>query len=179
MRRFLMCCGLLIPALLSTGCCQMACLNPCSGCGKAYWGAYAEDPPRCEPCNDCGDYVGGCGSCGNSDRTPWGRTRARRMGFISALLGDDCDSCCESTCTSGCTTGCTESSCGEPACGEPACGHGGFSSVGSGSRTMLSSYDAQTSTWRAPRVQQATARRTIVEARPTQTASAPCNCGRH
>ena len=30
-----------------------------AGCGRMYWGEWAYDPPdACDPCNDCGDWVG-------------------------------------------------------------------------------------------------------------------------
>lgn len=28
------------------------------GCGARYCGAYCDDPPRCDPCDSCGHYVG-------------------------------------------------------------------------------------------------------------------------
>lgn len=51
--------GLMLP-LLST---RLACG---SGCGGVYWNEWVSDPPVCcDPCNDCGCWVGPrCGDCG-------------------------------------------------------------------------------------------------------------------
>lgn len=32
-----------------------------SGCGEIYWGSWWSDPPCCDPCDPCGNWVGGCG----------------------------------------------------------------------------------------------------------------------
>lgn len=35
-----------------------------SGCGEVYWGEWTSDPPACsDPCDNCGNYVGGSGCC--------------------------------------------------------------------------------------------------------------------
>ncbi len=62
----------------ATGCAPHCCLlNPLhwvgglfhsacrcdSGCGEIYWGGWWGDPPGCDPCDPCGNWVGGCG-CG-------------------------------------------------------------------------------------------------------------------
>lgn len=34
-------------------------LRCAGGCGEIYWGPWSDAPPdRCDPCNDCGDFVG-------------------------------------------------------------------------------------------------------------------------
>jgi hypothetical protein len=38
-----------------------------SGCGERYWGDFYGDPPDCcDPCDRCGNFTGGCNSCGDS-----------------------------------------------------------------------------------------------------------------
>ena len=53
------------------GCPTLGCLHSLlgcdAGCGRVYWGEWAYDPPEtCDPCNDCGEWVGpkGCPPCG-------------------------------------------------------------------------------------------------------------------
>jgi hypothetical protein len=38
-----------------------------TGCGERYWGDFYGDPPDwCDPCDRCGNFTGGCNSCGDS-----------------------------------------------------------------------------------------------------------------
>ena len=119
---------LLTSSLWLTGCCCSHGCGPDFGCGRSYWGAYADDPPGCDPCDTCGNWTGkrcGCGrgclrGCGNGISFPWERIGRNRGCFLSRLGRGS--SCCEPTCEQPC-----EQTCGEVTCGEVGCG-----SVGSG-----------------------------------------------
>lgn len=98
-------------SLFSTGCCcvqsspcgtgcgpgawmaQQSCAN---GCGEFYVDEWYNHPPQCDPCNTCGDYVGGCshGSCGCSEPACvpllsrlWG------MRYVGPCCDTGCSSC--------------------------------------------------------------------------------------
>lgn len=92
------------PSCGSAGCCPSLTCSPCGGgikywlngrcyCGKSccdrYWGEWVSDPPDCcDPCNQCGNFVGprGCGP-----------------GPIRRLLSHiACNSCCNSCGGAGC-----------------------------------------------------------------------------
>lgn len=59
------------PCGAACGCPTLGCLRNIfgcnAGCGRVYWGEWAYDPPEaCDPCNDCGEWVGpqDCRPCG-------------------------------------------------------------------------------------------------------------------
>lgn len=67
----------------ATGCCgdPLCCLEKsywrhhwgCSQCGELYWSEWFNDPPECcDPCNNCGDYVGHqpCSRCAAGPAEP-------------------------------------------------------------------------------------------------------------
>lgn len=122
-------------SLFSTGCCCVQ-SSPCgTGCGPGAWAAhqacsngcgefYVDEwynhPPQCDPCNACGDYVGGCehGSCGCSE--PACVPLLHRLSCLWGMryVGPGCDSGCSSCdaggvmheghiVSSGHSTGCT------------------------------------------------------------------------
>ncbi len=67
-------------------------LNGSAGCGRMYWGEWAYDPPdACDPCNDCGEWVGprACPPSG------WFR-------FWQGLSGLRCGNACGGTACSEC-----------------------------------------------------------------------------
>src|SRR5205085_1645817 len=87
------------------------------GCGRMFWGAYADNPPGCNPCDNCGNFVGGCGNCGNS-RYPWNRSRQPACGHMRSRSphGSLCSRCrsrqcyemgdgCGGDCPCGCDHG--------------------------------------------------------------------------
>ena len=88
---------------------QLRCM---SGCGEIYWGPWHSDPPdRCDPCDDCGDWVG--------DRCCAPKLRERFWWTITgqhgaAHHGKGCASCSGKGCSSCRTSGC--SSCGGSGC---------------------------------------------------------------
>ena len=171
--------GLLLLALFQTGCC---CLTCSQGCGRSYWGAYAEDPPRCEPCDNCGNFTGPCGGSGCNISFPWDRCRANGRGLFATLLGgrgccggDSCSSgCAEPACEPTCAPTC-EATCAppcEPACGEPGCGVPNCTSCGHAS--MMEA--AVAPPWRTSTpVSNVSYRRSPAPA----AHSAGCNCGKH
>lgn len=135
--------GLLLACVVQTGCQNTGCG---SGCGPKYWGAYADSPPSCDPCDCRGNWTGGgcgfngwggrgfgggnsCTSCNSCDSCacdtscgspfPWKRAAAVRWSNFNCLFGRSkgCTSCCEATCG--------EPACGDPGCGDPGCGIGG------------------------------------------------------
>lgn len=84
----------LLVCVLQVGCSCCGQKFGCEGCGPKYWGAYVDDPPRCEPCDCYGNWIGG-GSCGSCNT---GCTEA---------------SCGQATCA--------QPTCGEPSCGADSC----------------------------------------------------------
>jgi hypothetical protein len=113
--------SLLLLAALQTGCCS----SPCGkgmGCGRTYWGAYADDPPTCEPCDKCGNFTGGnktckknCNSCADDCEFSW--ARGTRVTLLGGLFNCDMfNGGGKQSCTAG-------PSCGEPSCAEPGCGY--------------------------------------------------------
>ncbi len=117
MLRIMIAGGLFMLCLSLTGCCSRGC-RPDQGCGRTYWGAYSENPPGCDPCDSCGNFVGHCGHGGTCLSFPWQRCKTKRCGM--KLFGREkscgeasCDSCCEPACGSG-----------EPACGSTGCNCG-------------------------------------------------------
>jgi len=120
--------SLLVVAVLQTGCCS----SPCGkgmGCGRTYWGAYADDPPTCEPCDDCGNFTGGnkkckknCNSCADDCEFSW--ARGTRVTFLGGLFNCDLFNV-------GGKQSCTAPSCGEPTC-EPSCAEPGCAATGGG-----------------------------------------------
>lgn len=163
--------SLLLLAALQTGCCS----SPCGkgmGCGRTYWGAYADNPPTCEPCDNCGNWTGGnkrckksCNNCGDDCEFSW--ARGSRVTFLGGLL--NCD-LFNGGGKQGCTSGCTAPSCGEPTCeptcAEPGCGTSNWSyesapaAASYGSPRMSNVSYAANENWS-----------------PTG-ASRPCNCGK-
>jgi hypothetical protein len=129
MSRYWTLCGILVLAAMQTGCSNMGCRT---GCGRTYWGAYAESPPGCEPCDCYGNWTGGCGGCGNACGSPWPWVRAG--GLLRGFLG--CKSCteptctdttCEATCAPSCETTCAaEPGCGVGSTGCSSCGNDGY-----------------------------------------------------
>jgi hypothetical protein len=115
--------GLLLTSTLwLTGCCCSRGCGPDLGCGRSYWGAYADNPPGCDPCDTCGNWIGRRRGCGNGISFPWERM-GRNRGCLSKLFGG-CSSCCEPTCGQTCEPSCEtvcEPSC-EVTCGEVGCG---------------------------------------------------------
>ena len=88
----------------SSGCCggPLCCLEKsywrhhwgCSQCGEYYWSEWFNDPPDCcDPCNNCGDYVG---------KKPCSR----------CAQGPACSECVGPIC-SECSTGSSCSTCGD------------------------------------------------------------------
>lgn len=78
------------------GCCPqkrwtlLKALFGCTGCnGELYWNEWYNDPPACnEPCDQCGNYIGGrsgsCNSCGTS--APVGGSSCSTCGTGQARL---------------------------------------------------------------------------------------------
>lgn len=60
--------GCCCPTHMYTPSCGSGCGLGCAsgGCGEVYWGEWMSDPPApCDPCDDCGNWTGGCGTgCG-------------------------------------------------------------------------------------------------------------------
>lgn len=100
-------------SLFSTGCCCVQSSHCGTGCGPGAWAAhqacsngcgefYVDEwynhPPQCDPCNACGDYVGGCehGSCGCSE--PACVPLLHRLSCLWGIryVGPGCDSGCSS-----------------------------------------------------------------------------------
>jgi len=121
---------LLTSSLWLTGCCCSRGCGPDMGCGRSYWGAYADDPPGCDPCDTCGNWIGrrcGCGrGCGRGISFPWERMRCNRGCLLTRLFGCG-SSCCEPTCGNSCEPTCAPSC--EPSC-EVTCGEVGCGAVG-------------------------------------------------
>ncbi|MCE9607003.1 MAG: hypothetical protein K8U03_19125 [Planctomycetia bacterium] len=172
MVRFIGLASIVLLSAFQTGCCS----SPCGkgmGCGRSYWGAYADNPPTCEPCDTYGNWTGSnCGPCGKggSSPYPWERTRGRRVTLFGSLFG-----CCS---TSGRSTSCSEPSCGEPDCGEPSCGEPNCGSepdcgCGHSSNLDTAAPAPQASNGRSPRMSN------VSYSRTASNGSANCNCGRH
>ncbi len=82
----------------SSGCCLVRrvlcdeCCPPCEtgaftyyageSCGEAYYGDWHSHPPKCDPCDNCGNYVGSC-SCA----APRKFARSNRA---TMTVGSDC-----------------------------------------------------------------------------------------
>lgn len=209
MRRSSVSCALLLFATLLTGCHRsmydgLARDIGCQGCGKRYWGAYMDDPPRPEPCDCYGNWTGPCGG-GNCECDRGAKRTARRaehLNFLSARLngpswfgkgtccedGDcgECKQCSHEAAAPSCgKQSCSEPTCAEPGCGEPGCGCG-HSSGGMSSEMMLDDMPAvpmptTTSSSRSPqRKVQPVGRTTIVQAAASRSPSpGGCNCGKH
>jgi hypothetical protein len=85
----------------SSGCCLVRrvfcdeCCSPCDtgaftyyagrSCGEQYCGDWHSHPPKCDPCDRCGNYVGAC-ECGGV------RPRIARPAPVRAMMtvGADC-----------------------------------------------------------------------------------------
>jgi hypothetical protein len=92
--------------LNSTGCCFLRrvfcddCCSPCEtgaftyfagrSCGEAYYGDWKSHPPKCDPCDDCGNYVG-CSPCDES----WPLYRRPLRTLRTFLFGDCCATPCD------------------------------------------------------------------------------------
>ncbi|HRX78217.1 MAG: hypothetical protein H6821_00250 [Planctomycetaceae bacterium] len=86
-----------------------------SGCGEMYWGPWLSDPPdRCDPCDDCGDFVGErCCKPKMRERVWWALTG--QSGPAGHGKGQGCSTCGGKGCAScGSSKGC--SSCGGKGC---------------------------------------------------------------
>lgn len=118
-------------------CCEPNCCEPCRGpyrpfaglacfvdlfrpvtwcgpvCGERYWGDFYGDPPQCwDPCDPCGNYVGG--------RPPrWPHCpNGRARGLLGWLFGHGCAGGCCGCAESACVgAGCVESCGGCDDCG--------------------------------------------------------------
>ena len=183
MNRILIAGGLLAACLWQTGCCVVGC-GPDYGCGRKYWGAYADQPPGCDPCDSCGNFVGHCGNRGTCLSFPWSRKKkgCGGGGCLSGLFGKLCNkggSCCEATCESACEC---EPACGEPSCGEPSCGCG-HSHVHSGGHEFSTPVESSP----PPAPQSTPMTRSYSRPHATNVSysrsmpmpSAPCNCNNH
>lgn len=184
--------GLILLALFQTGCCCLG--GPCGngGCGRTYWGAYCEDPPGCEPCDRCANWVGhgcstgGCstGGCssgcdsGCASIFPWQRSKGRQLCLLNSLFtrrqycgGNSgcCEATCEATCEPSCAPTC-EATC-EPACGEPGCG---CTNSGGGHAVMMDA--AMSPPWPTNTVKNVSYRRSPASFAATTAPSKPCNC---
>lgn len=62
-----------------------------SGCGEVYLGEWWADPPHCDPCDQCGNYIGPVGCCKPTLKQLWG---VRYEG-----------GCCDAGCTHGAMEG--------------------------------------------------------------------------
>jgi hypothetical protein len=167
MGRFALCFGLCLLVAAATGCCRgKKCNYGCSGCGERYMGAYVDDPPRCEPCDGCGNWTGGggCGCASSSCCDSCGHGGGF-FDFIGSFFGND----------KGCCDSCTESCCEEPACGEPSCGDPGCGCGGSGHGVVQGEYISAQPRWSKTRP---VSHSRVVETAGRHTAGA-CNCGRH
>lgn len=109
-------CGILL-SLFSTGCCCVQ-SSPCgtgcgpgawvanqacsNGCGEFYVDEWYNHPPQCDPCNTCGDYVGGCGHEGCGCGEPACVPLLHRLNCFWGMryTAPSCDSGC-SSCDSG------------------------------------------------------------------------------
>lgn len=119
MARFVVCCGLLLFTAFEVGCCNSCKTDPkCSGCGELYLGAYVDDPPRAEPCDRCGNYVG-CDPC--AERMPWNRSRGQFFQTINDYVKRRDSKCCDGDC--GCAEEC-DGGCGAAGSGDAGCGCG-------------------------------------------------------
>lgn len=53
------------PVRWALGVLGFRCFGCCNGCGEEYWGDWCSSPPDCcDPCDQCGNYVGGYSSGG-------------------------------------------------------------------------------------------------------------------
>lgn len=80
-----------------------------SGCGEIYWGPWHDTPPdRCDPCDDCGEFVGDrCCEPKWREKIWWKLT-----GYDGAVAhGKGCSACGSKGCSSCGGKGC--SSCGD------------------------------------------------------------------
>ena len=91
-----------VSLLGSSGCCWVRrvlcdeCCTPCDtgaftyyagrSCGPRYWGDWISHPPKCDPCDTCGNYVGDC-QC----RPVRPLRRFLRPGPAPMTVGGDCD----------------------------------------------------------------------------------------
>jgi hypothetical protein len=97
--RFLLALAVAVSLLGSGGCCWVRrvlcdeCCSPCDtgaftyypgrSCGPRYWGDWISHPPKCDPCDTCGNYVGQC-QCRPV-------RRFLRPGPAPMTVGGDCD----------------------------------------------------------------------------------------
>lgn len=135
-------------SLFSTGCCGVH-SSPCgtgcgpgawmanqscsNGCGEFYVDEWYNHPPQCDPCNTCGDFVGGCGhdACGCSE--PACVPLMHRLSCLWGMryVGPGCDSGC-SSCDGGAMMHEGHIVSGGHSSGCASCANGGHSShVGS------------------------------------------------
>ena len=66
-----------------------------AGCDEVYWGEWMNHPPYCcDPCDDCGNWVGPCGRyCPQWLRSGWRSLWGQRYGECGQKAGCGCDSC--------------------------------------------------------------------------------------
>lgn len=168
MYRFIGLASVLVLSALQMGCCS----SPCGkgmGCGRTYWGAYADDPPTCEPCDNCGNFTGGNKRCKKSDCCEddcdfqW--ARGQKVSLLGGLFNTSLFDC-------GGKGSCTQTSCGEPACGEPTCAEPG---CGYGSNVSYESAPATTSWNGDSHMSNVSYSRNNHN---TIGSSKPCNCGK-
>lgn len=200
MRRLVVCCGMLLLSALQVGC-YAPLMNriTCQGCGDLYAGAYADNPPGCEPCDRCGNYTG-CDPC--ASRYPW--SRARMFQSLSSSLKSCNSKCCDGQCGNGqCGGGggfnlfgslggnksCTDPGCGvpdpgcglpEPGCGvpEPGCGDtGSGNSMPTNGTIIEQDVGPEVPAARRPSTMQQVSRSTVVVATGSRSPQR-CNCGK-
>ncbi len=95
-------------------------LRCAAGCGEIYWGPWLNNPPdQCDPCDDCGDFVGDrCCEPKLRQKVWW--TLTGQHGLYAH--GKGCAACGGKGCSSCTSGGC--SSCGGGGC--TACGGGPY-----------------------------------------------------
>jgi hypothetical protein len=183
MVRYVVGCGLLLFSAL-----QVGCYGPlydrvkCSGCGPLYLGAYVDDPPRCEPCDRCGNYTGcGCDPC--ESRFPWSRARMFQSLHDWACRSDA--RCCggDGCCGQRQEVGCADA--GDVGCGNagPINGQMNGNSYGEGEVIYENAPEpVSTTSGRSPAKVRPVSQATVVAARPQEAGAsrspARCNCGR-
>jgi len=79
------------------------------GCGEVYYDESINDPRRCDPCDQAGNWTGESGYCG-----PW----YTKLGHLWGIPYKGAQGCSSGSCLTG---GCGKSLCGKSLCGKSGC----------------------------------------------------------
>ena len=79
------------------------------GCGEVYYDESINDPRRCDPCDQSGNWTGESGYCG-----PW----YTKLGHLWGIPYKGAQGCSSGSCLTG---GCGKSLCGKSLCGKSGC----------------------------------------------------------